>query len=280
MGARALPGLDRARRHRYRARRLDLGRCVYHDADDRQLAIGLRPALECGRARAVVHASPLALCRGGGLATDGRALLLVARAARSRRSPSTGVVELPSRSQRPRRSASDYTNTSPPVVCRDLVIVGNDVGDRLIYPNDPPATCARSTRGPASWSWTFHPMPGAASPAPTRGATSRGRRRAAPTSGADSLDERARAASTCSSARRATTSTAARGLGHELFGESIVCLDAATGVRKWHFQIVHHGLWDYEFPVAAHGVSIRSGGRRLTPSCSSRSRDSSSSSIA
>ena len=34
--------------------------------------------------------------------------------------------------------------------------------------------------------------------------------------------------------------------GANLFAESLVCLDAATGKRKWHFQIVHHGLWDYD----------------------------------
>jgi quinoprotein glucose dehydrogenase len=39
-------------------------------------------------------------------------------------------------------------------------------------------------------------------------------------------------------------------LGDNLFGESIVCLDARTGRRVWHFQIVHHGVWDYDPPAA------------------------------
>lgn len=39
-------------------------------------------------------------------------------------------------------------------------------------------------------------------------------------------------------------------LGDNLFSESIVCLDAKTGKRIWHFQIVHHGLWDYDPPAA------------------------------
>jgi quinoprotein glucose dehydrogenase len=39
-------------------------------------------------------------------------------------------------------------------------------------------------------------------------------------------------------------------LGDNLFGESIVCLDARTGKRVWHFQIVHHGVWDYDPPAA------------------------------
>ena len=35
-------------------------------------------------------------------------------------------------------------------------------------------------------------------------------------------------------------------LGNNLFAESIVAVDLKTGVRKWHFQQVHHGLWDHD----------------------------------
>lgn len=38
--------------------------------------------------------------------------------------------------------------------------------------------------------------------------------------------------------------------GNNLFAESIVCLNAETGERVWHFQTVHHGLWDYDNPAA------------------------------
>jgi quinoprotein glucose dehydrogenase len=34
--------------------------------------------------------------------------------------------------------------------------------------------------------------------------------------------------------------------GNNLFGESLVCVDLKTGQRKWHFQIVHHPIWDYD----------------------------------
>ena len=37
--------------------------------------------------------------------------------------------------------------------------------------------------------------------------------------------------------------------GDNLFGESIVCLDAQSGERVWHFQMVHHGLWDLDPPA-------------------------------
>jgi quinoprotein glucose dehydrogenase len=38
--------------------------------------------------------------------------------------------------------------------------------------------------------------------------------------------------------------------GAGLFGESLVALDLKTGVRKWHFQLVHHGIWDMDIPCA------------------------------
>jgi quinoprotein glucose dehydrogenase len=55
----------------------------------------------------------------------------------------------------------------------------------------------------------------------------------------------------------------ARRPGANLFAESIVCLDANTGVRKWHFQIVHHGLWDYDLPAAPILATINVEGRRI-----------------
>jgi quinoprotein glucose dehydrogenase len=51
--------------------------------------------------------------------------------------------------------------------------------------------------------------------------------------------------------------------GDGLFGESLVCLDATTGKRVWHFQGVHHGLWDYDFPAAPILVDITVDGRRI-----------------
>src|SRR5438093_1276631 len=38
--------------------------------------------------------------------------------------------------------------------------------------------------------------------------------------------------------------------GNNLFGESIVCVDLKTGQRKWHYQIVHHPIWDYDMSSA------------------------------
>jgi quinoprotein glucose dehydrogenase len=52
-------------------------------------------------------------------------------------------------------------------------------------------------------------------------------------------------------------------LGDNLFAESIVCVDAQTGRRVWHFQGVHHGLWDYDFPAAPILVDITVEGKPI-----------------
>ena len=49
--------------------------------------------------------------------------------------------------------------------------------------------------------------------------------------------------------------------GDGLFGESIVAVDLHTGQRKWHYQTVHHGLWDYDIPCAPILMDISVGGR-------------------
>ena len=52
-------------------------------------------------------------------------------------------------------------------------------------------------------------------------------------------------------------------IGNNLFGNSIVALDAKTGKRLWHFQAVHHDLWDYDFPQAPKLLTVRHDGRNV-----------------
>ena len=49
--------------------------------------------------------------------------------------------------------------------------------------------------------------------------------------------------------------------GNNLFGTSVVALDARTGKRKWHFQTVHHDIWDYDLPAAPVVADIVMNGR-------------------
>jgi glucose dehydrogenase len=49
--------------------------------------------------------------------------------------------------------------------------------------------------------------------------------------------------------------------GDNLFGNSIVALDAKTGVRKWHYQFVHHDIWDYDTPMSPNLLDVTIDGR-------------------
>ena len=52
-------------------------------------------------------------------------------------------------------------------------------------------------------------------------------------------------------------------IGANLFGTSLVALDARTGKRLWHFQMVHHDLWDYDNAAAPQFTTIRRGGQSV-----------------
>jgi quinoprotein glucose dehydrogenase len=49
--------------------------------------------------------------------------------------------------------------------------------------------------------------------------------------------------------------------GNALFAESIVAVDLKTGQRKWHYQLVHHGIWDFDIPCAPVLVNITVDGK-------------------
>jgi quinoprotein glucose dehydrogenase len=51
--------------------------------------------------------------------------------------------------------------------------------------------------------------------------------------------------------------------GNGLFGESLVAVDLKTGQRKWHYQLVHHGIWDMDIPCAPILADITINGRTV-----------------
>ena len=156
-----------------------------------------------------------------------------------------------------------YTNTSPPVVYKDLVIVGNGVADRLVYRKDPPGDVRAFNARSGKLAWTFHTVP-------WKGEF-----------GNDTWGKGSETYTGHTNVWAPMSLDDARGLlylpvstpsndfyggarpGANLFAESIVCLDASTGDRKWHYQLVHHGLWDYDPPSPPELVTIHVNGKRI-----------------
>jgi len=156
-----------------------------------------------------------------------------------------------------------YTNTSPPLVYQDLVILGNGVGDRLTYRNDPPGDVRAFDARSGKLVWTFRPIPRPGE----IGNETWGDRSWEFTGHTNvwapmSLD-RERGLIYLPVSTPSNDYYGARRPGANLFAESLVCLDARTGQRKWHYQVVHHGLWDYDLPAAPVLATITVEGRRI-----------------
>ena len=173
-----------------------------------------------------------------------------------------GVVDL---TQGLRRDVNrrHYTNTSPPIVFRDLVIVGNGVGDRLTYKGDPPGDVRAFDARTGKQVWRFNTVPGAGEPGNDTWGNDSWRTAGHTNVWAPmSLDD-ARGLLYLPVSTPSNDFYGGDRPGANLYGESIVCLDAATGQRKWHFQLVHHGLWDYDPPAAPALVTITVDGKRV-----------------
>jgi quinoprotein glucose dehydrogenase len=50
--------------------------------------------------------------------------------------------------------------------------------------------------------------------------------------------------------------------GNNLFGSSLVAIDVKTGKRRWHYQFVHHDIWDYDSPMAPNLLDVTVDGKR------------------
>jgi quinoprotein glucose dehydrogenase len=52
-------------------------------------------------------------------------------------------------------------------------------------------------------------------------------------------------------------------LGDNLYGNCVVALDALTGEKKWHYQIVRHDIWDYDMPAQPALITMKMGGKTI-----------------
>jgi quinoprotein glucose dehydrogenase len=141
-----------------------------------------------------------------------------------------------------------YTNTSPPVVYKDLVIVGNGVADRLVYKKDPPGDVRAFDARTGRLVWTFYTVPRAGEFGADTWLNSSEQYTGHTNVWAPMTLDDARGLLYLPVSTPSNDFYGGNRLGNNLFADSLVCLDAATGKRKWHFQLVHHGLWDYDPP--------------------------------
>jgi quinoprotein glucose dehydrogenase len=173
-----------------------------------------------------------------------------------------GRIDLTRGLPRADRSDRDYLNAmlysvqSPPIVVRDLVIHGSSIADRRIDKEAVPGWVRAWDVRTGEHRWDFHTVP---------------------QEGDDGVDTWKNESWRYSGNANVWTYMSADeelGLvylptgtatndyygghrpGDNLFAESIVAVEVETGKRAWHFQAVHHGLWDYDFPAGANLLDI------------------------
>ncbi len=147
------------------------------------------------------------------------------------------------------RGFADYEETSPPAVVGDTVIVGSGIADNGA--TDMPSGEVRgydATTGKLKWTWD--PMPGL------------------PHTGAGNAwsviaSDPAKNLVFVPTGSPSPDYYGGERLGDDLYANSVVALDASTGKRVWHFQTVHHDLWDYDVASPPILFDVRRGGRNV-----------------
>jgi glucose dehydrogenase len=199
------------------------------------------------------------------LIATGDARLIALDAASGRPAPSfgdNGVVDLTQSLEGP-FDRTRYHMTSPPIVCRGVIVVGSAITDydgvKIAAPGDVRGYDARTGK----LIWTFHsvPMPGEFGAETWERGTNKGRRGVSVWAPLSADEQFGYVYLPFSSASNDYYGGERPGLN--LFGESLVCLNVRTGTRVWHYQLVHHGLWDYDLPAAPTLADVTISGKRV-----------------
>ena len=141
-------------------------------------------------------------------------------------------------------------NSSPPVVWRDVVIVGSSISDGARSTRMPPGQVRGYHAETGELLWTFSLVPEAGQPGSETwedgaSATAGSANAWAPMSVDPQLGNVYFGTGTPSN-----DFYGGHRLGNGLYAESVVCLRAADGELVWAHQLTHHGLWDYDLPAA------------------------------
>jgi len=169
---------------------------------------------------------------------------------------SRGRVDLTEGVPRAERGTRDELNaqllsvSSPPLVVRDVVITGSAISDRRVTKENPPGWVRGWDVRTGALKWVFYTVPrdgdfGVETWEDGSHRYSGNVNVWTMMSGDNELGFAYLPLSTPTN-----DFYGGHRLGDNLFAECLVCLDVESGKKIWHFQAVHHGQWDYDFPCA------------------------------
>ena len=151
---------------------------------------------------------------------------------------------------------ANISHSAPPIAVRDTVVVGSKIHDYVSGMDNPPGHIRAYDVRTGELKWRFHTIPQEGEPfTETWGNESwrwQGNTNAWTMLAAD--EELGHVYIPLSTPTN--DYYGGERPGDNLFAESIVCLDVETGERVWHFQTVHHGIWDYDIGSAPNVMDI------------------------
>ena len=160
-----------------------------------------------------------------------------------------GRVDLKMGLSRPAKQAA-FTQTSPALFCGKTLIVGSSMTDVGLTEKNPRGDVRGFDPDTGALKWTFHTVPQKGDwGVETWKADSWKYTGSTNVWAPMSADLDANLAYLPVSSP-ANDFFGGRRKGDGLFGDSLVGVDCDTGLRKWHFQLIHHALWDYDPPAA------------------------------
>ncbi|WP_198164293.1 pyrroloquinoline quinone-dependent dehydrogenase [Bradyrhizobium jicamae] len=156
-----------------------------------------------------------------------------------------------------------YTMSSPPIIVRDVIVVGSSVFDWWGTRPSPPGDVRGFDVVTGRLLWTFHTVAQEGEPGVETWLKDSWKETGnanvwAPMSADEELGYVYLPVSTPTN-----DYYGGHRPGDGLYGDSLVCLDAATGNKIWHYQLVHHGLWDYDPPAAPNLIDVTVDGKRI-----------------
>jgi quinoprotein glucose dehydrogenase len=158
-----------------------------------------------------------------------------------------------------------YKWAGVPVVAGDVVIVGESMleQDSAVYKDGPPGKVRAFDVRTGALKWTFQAIPREGDPATATWQNDSWKYSgAANTWSTFSVDETLGYVYVPTSGATNDMYGGHR-LGDNLYGSTIVCLDAKTGERIWYFQTTHHDLFDYDLPAPPILIDITVDGRDI-----------------
>ncbi len=174
-----------------------------------------------------------------------------------------GTVDLTAGIRSLNDRSDQYGHTSPPTVVGDVVVVGSSVMDWAPQPEWPPGDVRGYDARTGRLLWTFHTVPRRGQFGYSTWENGSAERVGGANVWAPMTADLELGYVYLPTSAPSNHFYGGHRKGDNLFANSLVCLDARTGRRVWHYQVVHHDIWDFDLPAPPNLVDLTVDGREI-----------------